>query len=68
MFGMSHVTPFLHRVIMSKSFYSFSAGSNSTFYGTSKFLILYFCELLLMIVQVNIFSQIVNFNFKRERY
>ena len=50
----SYETPFLFRVNMPKLFCSFRVGLKSDFYGTSKFLLtLYFCEALLIIVQVN---------------
>ena len=48
----SHETPFLFRVNMPKLFYSFRFGLKSTFYGTYNFVLtLYFCELLLIILQ-----------------
>ena len=46
-------TPFLFRVNTPKVFSAFSVGLKGAFYGTSKFLALYFCEALLIIVQVN---------------
>ena len=50
----SYETPFLFRVDMPKLFCLFRVGLKGTFYGTYKFLlILYFCEALVIIVQVN---------------
>ena len=47
-------TPFLFRVNKPKVFSAYSVGLKGAFYGTSKFLLaLYFCEALLIIVQVN---------------
>ena len=50
----SYETPFLFRGNIPKLFCSFRVGLKSALYGTSKFLIvLYFCEALLITVQVN---------------
>ena len=49
----SYETPFLFRGNMPKLFCSFRVGLKSAFYGTYKFLALYFCEALLNIVLVN---------------
>ena len=50
----SFETPFLFRGNMPKLFCSVRFALKSAFYGTSKFLLaLYFCEVLLIIVQVN---------------
>ena len=50
----SYDTPILFRVNMPKLFSSFRVGLKSALNGTSKFLLaLYFCEPLLITVQVN---------------
>ena len=49
----SYETLFLFRGNMPKLLCTFRVSLKSTFYGTSKFLALYFCEVLLKIVLVN---------------